>query len=92
MNGASSVRPADVLTKRDLDAFEQRMNLRFDALGQRFQGFEHKITAASRGESLAGAMGDLTDLIRGRTRSLITINVVTVVSSTALLFAIGKLA
>ena len=34
---------ADVVMKRDLDALEQRLDLRFEAL-------EHKLTAAFRGE------------------------------------------
>ena len=52
---------ADVATKRDLDALEQRLDLRFDAVDQRFEtlqqridlrseALEHKLMAAFRGE------------------------------------------
>ena len=41
---------ADVATKRDLDALEQRIELRFEALDVRFEALEHKLMAAFRGE------------------------------------------
>ena len=56
---------ADVATKRDLDALEQRLDLRFEAFEQRLdlrfgaieeridlrsEALEHKLTAAFRGE------------------------------------------
>src|SRR5204863_9553527 len=51
---------ADVATKRDLDALEGRMNLRFElvdqrfeSLDQRFAGSEHKLLAAFRAVLLA---------------------------------------
>jgi hypothetical protein len=82
---------ADVLTKRDLDAFEQRMNLRFDALGRRFEIFGHEDSASPSGELLTAAVRAQTDLIRGRTRTLIMANIITVIVVTALLFGIGIL-
>src|SRR5258708_27398108 len=52
---------ADVAVKRDLDALERRLDLRFDAIDQRFEklekrvdlrseALEHKLMAAFRGE------------------------------------------
>jgi len=45
---------ADVATKRNLDALEQRLDLRIDALEQRLdlriEAVEHKVLAAFRGE------------------------------------------
>jgi hypothetical protein len=45
---------ADVAMKRDLDALEQRLDLRIDSLDQRmelrFEALEHKLLAAFRGE------------------------------------------
>jgi hypothetical protein len=45
---------ADVAMKRDLDALEQRLELRFEALEQRLdlrsEALEHKLMAAFRGE------------------------------------------
>ena len=43
---------ADVATKRDLDALEERMNLRFDLVDRRFEASENKLLAAFRGELL----------------------------------------
>ena len=45
---------ADVATKRDLDALEERIDLRFGALEERIdlrsEALEHKLLAAFRGE------------------------------------------
>ena len=45
---------ADVATKHDLDALEQRMDMRFTALEERvdlrLEALEHKLLAAFRGE------------------------------------------
>jgi hypothetical protein len=41
---------ADVATKRDLDALEQRLELRFETIDARFEAAEHKLMAAFRGE------------------------------------------
>ena len=70
---------ADVATKRDLDALEQRMNLRFDAS-------EHKLIAAFRGELLAQ-----TNAINGQMKTLVYTNVGTVVSIAVLAFGIARL-
>lgn len=79
-----AVSRAGVATKRDLDAFEQRMNLRFEAL-------QHKMVAAFRGEQLAAALTAQTDLIRGRTKTLLLINLSAVVSAAVLGFGAAKL-
>jgi hypothetical protein len=70
---------ADVATKRDLDALEERMDLRFAAM-------EHKLMAGFRAELLAQS-----NVITAQTRTLLIANVGTVVSLAALAFAVGKL-
>jgi len=44
---------ADVATKRDLDALEERMNLRFELVDQRFDALEHSCSPPS-GANLSG--------------------------------------
>src|SRR5438093_9828815 len=44
---------ADVATKHDLAALEERLDLRFEALDLRFEALEHKLVAAFRGEMVA---------------------------------------
>src|SRR5258706_463128 len=73
---------ADVATKRDLDALEERMSLRFELVDQRFEALdqwfeasEHKLMAAFRGEKLAQ-----TNAITGQVRTLLLANVGTVLS------------
>jgi hypothetical protein len=68
---------ADVATKRDLDALEQRMDLRFEAT-------ENKLLAAFRGELLT--------TVTAQTRTLVLANVGAVLSTAALAFAAAKLA
>ena len=70
---------ADVATKRDLDALEQRMDLRFE-------GLEHKLLAAFRAELL-----DQSNLISAQTKTLIMANVGTVLSLAAVAFGAAKL-
>jgi len=77
---------ADVATKRDLDALEERMNLRFDLVDQRFEASEHKLMAAFRGELLAQ-----TNAINDQVKTLIYTNVGTVVSIAVLAFGVAKL-
>ena len=77
---------ADVATKRDLDALEERMNLRFEIVDQRFESLEHKLLAALRGELLAQ-----TNVITAQTRTLLLANVGSVVSLAALAFGVAKL-
>ena len=77
---------ADVATRRDLDALEERMNLRFEMVDQRFEALEHKLLAAFRGELLAQS-----NVISAQTRTLIIANVGTVLSIAALAFGAAKL-
>jgi len=77
---------ADVATKRDLDALEERMNLRFDLVDRRFEAFEHKLLAAFRSELLAQS-----NVISTQTRTLIIANAGTVLTMAALAFGIAKL-
>jgi hypothetical protein len=77
---------ADVATTRDLDALEDRMNLRFELVDQRFEALEHKLIAAFRGELLGQS-----NLITAQTRTLVLANIGTVLSMAALAFAAAKL-
>ena len=88
---------ADVATKHDLAALEERMNLRFglvdqrfealeQRLDQRFEASEHKLLAAFRAELLAQS-----NVISAQTRALIKANLGTVLSMSALAFAVAKL-
>jgi hypothetical protein len=77
---------ADVATKRDLDALEERMNLRFEIVDQRFEALERKFLAALRGELLAQS-----NVITAQTRTLLLANVGTVVSLAAVAFGVAKL-
>jgi hypothetical protein len=79
-----SVGWADVATKRDLDALEERMNLRFERVDQRFETLEHKLLAAFRGELLS--------TVGAQTRTLVIANIGTVLSLAALAFGAAKLA
>ena len=91
---------ADVATKRDLDALEGRMNLRFElmdrrfemidqrfeALDQQFGSLEHKLIATFRGELLAQS-----NVISGQMRTLVMANIGTVLSVAALTSGAVKL-
>ncbi|HEV7864902.1 MAG TPA: hypothetical protein VGR20_19530 [Acidimicrobiia bacterium] len=74
---------ADVATKRDLDALEQRMDLRFEAS-------EHKLLAAFRGELLAAVTAQ-TNIISAQTRTLVMANLGAVLSVAALAFGAARL-
>jgi len=77
---------ADVATKRDLDALDQRMDLRFEAL-------EHKLLAAFRGELVtqSNLITAQSNLITAQTRTLVIANIGTVLSMAALAFGAAKL-
>jgi len=68
---------ADVATKRDLDALEQRVDLRFEAM-------EHRLLAAFRGELLTA--------VTTQTRTLVIANMGAVLTTAALAFAAAQLA
>ena len=84
---------ADVATRRDLDGLEERMNLRFELVDQRFDALEHKLVAAFRGELLAQSnlIAGQSNLITAQTRTLVLANIGTVLSMAALAFAAAKL-
>ncbi|MGH9011442.1 MAG: hypothetical protein ACRDYF_16590 [Acidimicrobiia bacterium] len=95
---------ADVATKRDLDALEERMNLRFEAQEQRFQLVDQRFDALERHldqrfegwehKLLAAFREELlaqSNVIGAQTRALIKANLGTVVSLAALAFAVARL-
>jgi hypothetical protein len=96
---------ADVATKRDLDALEQRIGLRFElvdqrfealdqrfeALDQRFEASENKMLAAFRGELLAAVTAQ-SNVISAQTRTLVMANLGAVLSVAAIAFGAAKLA
>ena len=75
---------ADVATKRDLDALEERMELRFDAL-------EYKLLAAFRAELLTAVTAQ-TAVFAAQTRTLVLANLGAVLSVAGLAFGAAKLA
>ena len=91
---------ADVATKRDLDALEQRMGLRFElvdqrfaalderfgALDQRFDASEQRLLAAFRSELLAQS-----NAITAQTRTMVTANLGALLSMAALAFGAARL-
>ena len=88
---------AEVATKRDLGALEERMNLRFDLmeqrvgmLDQRFEASENKLLAAFRGELLAAVTAQ-SNLISAQTRTLVMANLGAVLSVAALAFGAARL-
>ena len=81
---------ADVATKRDLDALEERMNLRFELVDQRFEVLENKLLAAFRGELLTAVTAQ-SNIISAQTRTLVMANIGAVLSTAALAFGAAKL-
>ena len=77
---------ADVATKHDLLGLEERLDLRFELVDQRFETLEHKLIGAFRGELLTQS-----NLITAQTRTLVIANIGTVLSMAALAFAAAKL-
>lgn len=82
---------ADVATTRDLDALEQRMALRFEAIGHQLGAARNELLAAFRGELLA-AVTHQADVITAQTRTLVMANLGAVLSTAALVFGAAKLA
>jgi hypothetical protein len=82
---------ADVATKRDLDALEQRMDLRFEAMDHKFGAMDHKLEALKH-ELLATFRGELLTTVTAQTRTLVLANLGAVLSTAALAFAAAKLA
>ena len=81
---------ADVATKRDLDALEQRIELRFEAMDHRFDGLRHELVATFRGELLAAVTAQ-TNIISAQTRTLVLANLGAVLSVAALAFGAARL-
>ena len=96
---------ADVATKRDLDALEQRIDLRFEAMNHKFEAMDHRfeamdhklealkheLVAAFRGELLAAVTAQ-TNVIGAQTRTLVLANLGAVLSMAALAFGAARLA
>jgi hypothetical protein len=89
---------ADVATKRDLDALEQRMDLRFEAMDHRFEAMDQKFEALGQRletmehKLLATFRGELLTTVTAQTRTLVMANIGAVLSTAALAFAAAKLA
>ena len=94
---------ADVATKRDLDALEERMNLRFELVDQRFDALEQRFESLGpRFESLgprfeaveykllAAFRGELSSAVGSQTKTLLFANVAAIVTVAALAFGTGK--
>ncbi len=75
---------ADVATKRDLDALEERIDLRFRALGHELGSTKHELVALFRGELLTA--------VTNQTRTLVLANMGAVLSTAILAFGAAKLA
>lgn len=70
---------ADVATKRDLDALEERMELRFEVVDERITSLEHKLTATFRGELV------------NQTRTMVYANLAAVFTGVSLAFVAARL-
>jgi hypothetical protein len=88
---------ADVATKRDLDALEQRMDLRFELVDQRFESLEQRLEQrfeASEQKLLAAFRGELlaqSNVITAQTRTLVMANFGAVLSVAVLAFGAARL-
>jgi hypothetical protein len=82
---------ADVATKRDLDALEQRIDLRFEAMDHKFEAMDHKLEALKH-ELLATIRGELLTTVTAQTRTVVVANLGAVLSVAALAFGAARLA
>jgi len=95
---------ADVATKHDLAALEERMNLRFELVDRRFEALEHRFEERFGGldqrfelfqhKLLAAFRGELltqSNAISGQMRTLVIANVGSVLSIAALAFGVARL-
>jgi len=85
---------SDVLTRQDLDAFEQRLGRRFDAMERRFDRCERREDdplGASVGELVTAWTAEVQEVTRAQTRTLMLANFGAVLSTAALAFAAAKL-
>jgi len=97
---------ADVATKRDLDALEQRLHLRFDAVDQRFERLEERIDLRCRAieeridlryealqhKLVAAFRGELQTALTAQGRQLAITLAGTAGALSALAFAVARLA
>lgn len=89
----------DVLTRQDLDTFEQHIGLRFDAMERRFEAIGHrwesredKLVGASVGGLVTAWTAEMRKITRAQTRTLVLANLRAVLSTAALAFAAAKVA
>ncbi len=88
---------ADVATRQDLNGLEERLDLRFGLVDQRFEALEQGLDQrfeATENKLLAGFRAELlaqSNVISAQTRALIKANLGTVLSMAALAFAVAKL-
>ena len=87
---------ADVATKRDLDALEERMNLRFELVDQRFDALEQRFESlgprfeAVENKLLAAFRGELSSAVGSQTKTLVLTNVAAIVTVAAMAFGTAK--
>jgi hypothetical protein len=85
---------ADVALKRDLDALEHRLDLRFDAIDQRFERLEERIDLRSEAlehKLLAAFRGELQTALTTQGRQLVITLAGTAGALSALAFAVARL-
>ena len=85
---------ADVALKRDLDALEHRLDLRFDAIDQRFERLEERIDLRSEAlehKLLAAFRGELQTALTAQGRQLAITLAGTAGALSALAFAVARL-
>jgi len=70
---------ADVATKRDLDALEERIDLRFAAADERLMAMKYELLATLRGEMIA------------QTRTMVYANMASVFTGVSLAFVAARL-
>lgn len=81
---------ADVATKRDLDALEHRIGLRFEGMDQRFEGMDHRFEAMEQ-RLLATFRGELLNAVTTQTRTLVLANLGAMLSTAVLAFGAARL-
>lgn len=85
---------ADVALKRDLDALEHRIDLRFDAIDQRFGAIEERIDLRSEAlehNLMAAFRGELQTALTAQGRQLAITLAGTAGALSALAFAVARL-
>jgi hypothetical protein len=88
----------DMLTKQDLDTFEQHIGLRFDAMERRFEAMEDRcerregqLVGTSVGGLVTAWTAEMKEITRAQTRTLMLANFGAVLSTAALAVAAAKL-